>query len=50
MVRSPSAAERIRALPEAGEVEVMVVDYLDDQAMIEALDGAGAVVHLVGIS
>jgi len=49
LVRSPSAAERIRALPEAGEVEVMVVDYLDDQAMFEALDGAGAVVHLVGI-
>jgi NADH dehydrogenase len=47
LVRSEGAAAKLRQLP--GDHEVLVVDYLDPVAVGAALDGAWAVVHLVGI-
>ena len=49
LVRSESAAQRLRELDVAAEFEVRVVDYLDRAAMAAAVAGAAAVVHLVGI-
>jgi len=49
LVRSPGAEGQIRALALRPAPEIVQVDYLDVAAMIEALAGATAVVHLVGI-
>jgi uncharacterized protein YbjT (DUF2867 family) len=49
VVRSPRAAEAIRARGFAGAVETVVVDYRDRDAISRALQGCAAVVHLVGV-
>lgn len=49
VVRSERAAQQIRDLALDPEPDVRVVDYLDVEAMTEALAGADYVVHLVGI-
>ena len=52
LVRSREAAARLQAqsVPDAAQApEITVVDYLAADAMTEALAGAKAVVHLVGI-
>lgn len=49
LVRSAAAAQRLRALALPGPVEVAEVDYLDADAMSDALGGCRQVVHLVGI-
>ncbi len=49
VVRSPRAAGQIEALGLGPAVDTMRVDYLDEQAMADAMRGCTAVVHLVGI-
>lgn len=49
LVRSERAAARLRSLRLSGDTEILVVDYLDVEAMGSALADAVAVVHLVGI-
>ncbi len=49
LVRSEGAAAQLRSLQLAAEIEILVVDYLDVEAMAWALADVSAVVHLVGI-
>jgi NADH dehydrogenase len=48
-VRSERAAEQLRALPEAIQPEIDIVDYGDAFALARAADGCSHAVHLVGI-
>ena len=47
VVRSERAASQLENSP--GQVEVRIIDYLDQAAMVEAARGCRGVVHLVGI-
>ncbi|MDH3641255.1 MAG: NAD(P)H-binding protein [Gammaproteobacteria bacterium] len=49
VVRSERAARQVAALGLRHPVDVRVADYLDADAMTQALTGASHVVHLVGI-
>jgi uncharacterized protein YbjT (DUF2867 family) len=49
LVRSESAASRVRNLSGACPPEVMVGDYRDAESMGQAVAGCAGVVHLVGI-
>lgn len=49
VVRSERAARQVAALELQHPVDVRVADYLDADAMTQALTGASHVVHLVGI-
>ena len=48
-VRSERAAEQLRALSEAIQLEIDIVDYRDAFALARAADGCSHAVHLVGI-
>jgi len=49
VVRSPGAAETIRAALPADAVEIRILDYQDVDALADAAAGCAHVVHLVGI-
>jgi NADH dehydrogenase len=49
LVRSPDAADQVKALGLGDAVDVRIVDYGSANDLAEALGGCTAVVHLVGI-
>ena len=49
VVRSERAADQVRALPQAQQTEIVVLDYADAEALTQAARGCSHAIHLVGI-
>ena len=49
LVRSESAAARVRAIPGSQPPEIIIGDYTDPASMAQAVAGCQGIVHLVGI-